>query len=285
MIDWEKKLDWVKNQANTIKSGVKSKQPMKVGQALTKVFLLVVLILAIGPQYTNEDGWELRIVSFALSPANEIGDTFAGIAGVLAFLWIIVTVWLQSKELAAQHKELKATREELKLTREAHQKQVSILEKQAVIFEIEQADRLEMRAKDQFDQMLGLLSELMQNEERWGSRWRPRNLNSSGMIIGLPVFEIRKATSADDAVKQGVSGSLVCLRGLKEYFHKKTDISKSDIRDAYLQCLSFVHEVMRPYEQLSPGQKMRFDSMGLDQLRDNLRELLEMDIWVESGEV
>ena len=47
---------------------------------------------------------------FANSPPNEVGDTLAGIAGSLAFLWIIVTVLLQSQELAAQRKELRLTR-------------------------------------------------------------------------------------------------------------------------------------------------------------------------------
>nr|WP_256471805.1 putative phage abortive infection protein [Oceanicola sp. 502str15] len=49
---------------------------------------------------------------FLKSSSNEIGDTLAGIAGTLAFLWIIVTVWLQSQELAAQREVLSATEEE-----------------------------------------------------------------------------------------------------------------------------------------------------------------------------
>lgn len=36
---------------------------------------------------------------------NEIGDTLAGLAGSLAFIWLIVTVWIQSAELAAQRAE------------------------------------------------------------------------------------------------------------------------------------------------------------------------------------
>jgi len=44
---------------------------------------------------------------------NEIGDTLAGFAGTLAFIWIIVTVFLQWDQLKAQKDELAATRAEL----------------------------------------------------------------------------------------------------------------------------------------------------------------------------
>lgn len=40
-------------------------------------------------------------------PMNEIGDSLAGFAGVLAFLWIIVTVLLQNRDLKLQYEEIK----------------------------------------------------------------------------------------------------------------------------------------------------------------------------------
>ncbi|PHR98849.1 MAG: hypothetical protein COA78_25675 [Blastopirellula sp.] len=57
------------------------------------------------------------IIIFALSLAidkgfnkltlNEVGDFFAGFAGVIAFLWIIVTVLLQNRDLNLQYQEIK----------------------------------------------------------------------------------------------------------------------------------------------------------------------------------
>lgn len=58
---------------------------------------------------------------FLKSSPNEKGDTLAGLAGSLAFLWIIITVLLQSKELKLQRIELGETREEIKLTRQAYE--------------------------------------------------------------------------------------------------------------------------------------------------------------------
>ena len=94
---------------------------MDVGKAITKAFLAIVIALALLPQHTSDGGWQLRGWALITSPPNEIGDTFAGVAGVLAFLWIIVTVWLQSQELAAQREELKLTRGEIKDQRQATQ--------------------------------------------------------------------------------------------------------------------------------------------------------------------
>lgn len=68
------------------------------------------------------------IIFFALSLAinkgfnelslNEVGDFFAGFAGVIAFLWIIVTVLLQNRDLNLQYQEIKG----LKLASESQAK-------------------------------------------------------------------------------------------------------------------------------------------------------------------
>ena len=47
---------------------------------------------------------------FLESRPNEKGDTLAGLAGSLAFLWIVITVLLQGKELSLQRQELERMR-------------------------------------------------------------------------------------------------------------------------------------------------------------------------------
>ena len=58
------------------------------------------------------------------SRPSEIGDTLAGIAGALAFLWIIVTVLLQSQELKEQREELKRNREESEIMNQSLRLQI-----------------------------------------------------------------------------------------------------------------------------------------------------------------
>jgi putative phage abortive infection protein len=48
-----------------------------------------------------------KLTIFLDASPNEIGDTLAGFAGAWAFIWIVVTVMLQSQELREQRKELK----------------------------------------------------------------------------------------------------------------------------------------------------------------------------------
>jgi hypothetical protein len=47
-----------------------------------------------------------------------MGDTLAGFAGSLAFIWIVVTVWLQSSELAEQREQIEKQTEEFAETNE-----------------------------------------------------------------------------------------------------------------------------------------------------------------------
>lgn len=63
---------------------------------------------------------------------NEIGDLFAGFAGTLAFVWIIVTVLLQRKELEAQRKELELTRSVVTKQARAAERQTEILDREAI---------------------------------------------------------------------------------------------------------------------------------------------------------
>ncbi|MFY2823296.1 hypothetical protein [Ruegeria sp. MALMAid1280] len=143
------KLQW-----QSIRSGIASEHPLEVGKALTKVFLTIVVFLALLPQHTEAGGWNLRLFALLVSPANEIGDTFAGIAGVLAFLWIIITVWLQSQELAAQREELRLTRLEMGEQRKATQDMARAMSAQAEASETVQKQRSQNAAKDLLDQLL-----------------------------------------------------------------------------------------------------------------------------------
>ncbi|UWP92656.1 putative phage abortive infection protein [Aliiroseovarius crassostreae] len=113
--------------------------PMKLGLAWSKGFVALLFVLAFIPYSSGSAGWELKVWTLIKSPPNEIGDTLAGIAGALAFLWIIVTVQLQSKELKAQRLELKLARKEYAKMAEAQRDQVSTLSEQkfeATFFEM-----------------------------------------------------------------------------------------------------------------------------------------------------
>jgi hypothetical protein len=119
--------------------------PMKVGLALSGLVLLCFVAMAHQRNCVLLDTSVLECQRnwawFWTSKPNEIGDTLAGFAGVLAFIWIIVTVALQSSELRQQRAELGLTREELKLARHAQERQLQVMQKQADIFDDEKHRR------------------------------------------------------------------------------------------------------------------------------------------------
>lgn len=87
--------------------------------------------------------------SLLASPPNEFGDFLAGAFAPLAFLWLALTVWLQSRELRLQRKELQQNGEALRLQAEELRNSVEQLRKQT---ELRQADA-QMREREKREQM------------------------------------------------------------------------------------------------------------------------------------
>lgn len=92
--------------------------PLNVGFVLTAVFLLFCCFLAFQENCRFVDDvyiCQINLGWFMESGPNEMGDTFAGLAGTLAFLWIIVTVLMQGHELSLQRQELSETNHSMKM--------------------------------------------------------------------------------------------------------------------------------------------------------------------------
>ncbi len=97
---------------------------IKIALFITLVFLTAVFLFSFTPVCVGDDNCKATGYSyFATSTPNEVGDALAGLAGSLAFLWLITTVFLQGKELREQRKELR-------LSRVAQQDQVKAFDEQ-----------------------------------------------------------------------------------------------------------------------------------------------------------
>lgn len=62
---------------------------------------------------------------------NEWGDFVAGVSAPLAFLWLVVAVFIQSRELSEQRAELRLTRREFELNRDVMKAQANDARQQA----------------------------------------------------------------------------------------------------------------------------------------------------------
>lgn len=137
--------------------------PMIIGYGLTLIFLVFWVTVALVENPITND-CSTGLCRFWNSAPNEIGDTFAGLFGSLAFVWIIVTVLLQGRELAAQREELKLTRLEVQEQRKATQEvanaqdaQVDLLRAQGEVLLEEQSFRREEYWAQQEEKLSTLL--------------------------------------------------------------------------------------------------------------------------------
>jgi hypothetical protein len=134
-------------------------EPTDTGWLLT--LSLFALVLRIG---LLRDGGITKFDQFIELRPSEMGDTIAGLFSALAFIWIIVTVFIQSREL-------RETRVEVKQQRVASQEMATAMRAQAQIFEDEKRQRNEAEFGHLFDQFVsGLEDEIVRgriNKMRW----------------------------------------------------------------------------------------------------------------------
>ena len=90
--------------------------------------------------------WVIRIIfwpdRFQRLTPNELGDFLAGAFAPLAFFWLIVAVWLQQRELTAQHSSLNLQADELKNSVEQLKQQTEIMQQQLKIADQERTRRI-----------------------------------------------------------------------------------------------------------------------------------------------
>ncbi|WP_238372006.1 hypothetical protein [Heliomarina baculiformis] len=176
-----------------------------VGFIITFLFILGVSLLGnleyCDPQAAPD--CTTKFQAFLNDPPNEIGDTLAGLAGALAFLWIIITVILQSKELSEQRKELKRTRKEFKKMSKAQDEQVHLLTMQGEIFQEEQSQRRQILAKNNLDELLRsfCLNLSKFKDEEWHFKL-PSQLEEPGTSRVSIAYRLREGNSIENEILQ-----------------------------------------------------------------------------------
>lgn len=281
-------IDWIGNHLRSVRNGLKSDRPMDVGKAITKAFLAIVIALALLPQFTSDGGWQLRGWALVTSPSNEIGDTFAGIAGVLAFLWIIITVWLQSQELAAQREELKLARIESAKMAEQLTAQTSILQQDKLQRDQEkQAELIEAK----LDEIKKLIENLQSVEWKFEALERtarridyltvgnqPDSRPAEKVIRFLPLIDPLWNTDGSQGLHgqhKNVSGNLERLLEASSTY----GFEETPVREDFQQLREKLSGVLNAMEKVSEGERIYLRMLQLDDLVCVLDQAFEADIW------
>jgi len=270
--------------------------PIKVGVGLTIIlFVMVVYLASIYRCSLMESGTlecRTNLLWFLDAPPNEIGDTIAGVFATLAFVWIVVTVFLQSAELAEQRKELELTRTELQLAREAQEAQLQVMQKQAEIFE----DEKKQREWDRIEKVLdGLLVDLARKCELLNdlTTWEFDRHEDDYAGMSDDEFNTKKVPSKesakpfatvpnsnlDERVHQHARTLMFFyLFALHEGRHLRC--SKKVSRKYYTGLDELLEQIIQKSKQASEGQQVRIASLNLESMREHLSDLLKLNLWL-----
>lgn len=214
-----------------------------------------------------------KFEQFVKLKPSEMGDALAGFFSALAFIWIIVTVFIQSRELREQRKEFTQQRE-------ATQNMAKAMATQAAIFQNEQRQRDENRAEELLNERLRSLVVTMSETGSRGLVWNFSNAEiddeygSTGEIISYTIGDRNDENlDIDEAL-------LVLLRRLTGMRESLLDIQCQSIdwrlpaRSGVLPDLvQRVQSVIDMKGSLSPHQQERLNRMRLQKVINYLQEL------------
>lgn len=263
---------------------------IRFGVFATVGLLTLALLFSLDDSCTVMDGketCEMRLTSFLDAPANEVGDTLAGLAGGLAFLWIVITVLLQGKELAAQRQELALTRMEMVEQRKATQDMARSMQAQALVREREGQQLHEQSAKELFDQLLSSFLKFCETRSIGTWEYLETRVGMGGSKGSLSPVGYRNSGSLSvDRSMQVIRQEIVSSISQIVDFHERGLIVEYPEKDADMdQALSMLCELETLWAQLSAAQQSRFDSLGIREMKVALSNLEgEKGLWFEPVE-
>lgn len=278
------------------------KNPVMWGVLTTTLILGLAALLAFQETCIlagNAERCQSKFSYLISATPNEVGDTLAGVAGVLAFIWIIVTVAIQAEELRAQREVLRLTRDEMEEQRKATQEMAIAQKTQAEVLE-QQIDLLrherELREIRRFEELQDekyILAESILNGihlplERLSGhlKWRG-DYPSSTQFFDVP----KRYEEQDIIIDFALFGNppQECIKIAKEKLKRisdehidsvdtfrKTKVSGKVHFDSFVNYLDGLSDVL---EACSASGKQRIENSGVLDLLVLARKLQDADIW------
>lgn len=266
--------------------------PVVWGILATTIVCGAAIILGIGEVCGEAGLCQSRAEVFLNSSPNEIGDALAGFAGTLAFIWIIVTVLLQSHELAAQRAELRLTREEFARQRQATEDMARALGTQAEIFEDERKYRSETRAEKLLQARLDELkiALLAASEAVWMVSLEVRENLSEKLSQQqgvqrdqqISLIKTHKLVRSPGMVVASFSElQIYAERNLQLISSAKSEarLRAEPRRKSVLKALHLIRQIIDLKTDLSAEQRVRLQMTKLDELEATLSVAIKSDIW------
>lgn len=254
--------------------------PFLIGIGLTcAVFVLAFVSLGLGEFCDSSGRCTSKWVVLKASPPNEIGDSLAGFAGTLAFVWLIVTVWLQATELREQ-------REEFEKMADAQEAQVALLATQGEIFADEQRQRDESRYHGILLKQLELSRDaiLMLVEKEYAAAWLanliPLFRDEDGRRRGHTQTHRKLFDVFDNptAVDQCFKTLLARSRKRREFFEKFIGprVVVREVPNGIAECFDILASISDLKPSISEEDRVYLTILGVDETIENWSRILHL---------
>lgn len=215
------------------------------------------------------------------APPNEIGDTLAGVAGSLAFIWVVVAVLFQATELREQ-------REEFERMADAQSAQAISLRVQAQLFKDEQRQRKEQEACELLEeaskQLVRCFYEADLDHLSW---WKGKR---AADVLGEKFLEhgYVKGSGKDEgdrilALLTELFGNAVVK--LRRVDQKGELHGKPDLPQALAQLRRYLQLIVECQDGLPPAKAEGLREFQMDQASKYLDALLTEPYWEEPMEL
>lgn len=241
--------------------------PWIIGWVLTLCVLYFAYVSASWPAcYETAQGvitCTTKWFYFKQSTPNELGDTLAGFAGALAFIWIIVTVAMQSVGLSEQRK--------------ATLDVASAMNHQATKAKFEyESIKLDHYLRELSDQILDVPKNAI---------WFVPNFANFKVSKGyFTPFKHTKTHEIDVFIKNS-SRDIQYFYGLMSVLafdhHAYAAIA---VKSSFVSLKEQVKKIITFSDSSEEMLKLRCESIGLSQILDAIDGLLELDIWSPTEE-
>lgn len=258
--------------------------PIKVGIGLT--IMLLMMIAYLGSIYrcvllaTGTLECRYNLHWFLDAAPNEIGDSIAGVFATLAFVWIVVTVFLQSAELTEQRRELSLTREELLLARVAQEKQLEVMQRQADIFENEQQQRTWENSKRTLDTLIDAIAIRIEKEGSLKDNFTFRPRSEREFRRALPFSNVKGSTSEDTVRTARDSLRLFQERLFEQGAPQFSNLVRKSAHHMYYRMIKMdIDYALSLKPRLSEDQEIRLHVLELAGSADVLEAILNADVW------
>lgn len=255
----------------------------RFGFLMSGVVLALVTMLAFGTVKISNQPDMPRWQAFWDASPNEIGDAIAGVAGTLAFLWIIVTVMIQGSELRLQRRELAMTRRELMAQRKEFEKTTETLQAQTDLMVAERELRRFEANSREFQKIVELVLEEIRSGSLGHVHWRFDKLVGDVPFASdhIVPFDAEAMSHLDDRdclhlLNHRLFAAEMNLVPLTKNTVLHDPPPKSQVLLKFSEVLSLLESLS---EALPPSDKTRMLLWRIPEIRKTLDALLKGDIW------